>query len=538
MLAHILKKDISLLWPLAALVAALHLCAAIPRHLLDLGNRSMQLALIADLMAMASLLGVVVVVVVAMHQDAVPGVRQDWLTRPIRRGDLILAKVCFVVLMVQGPLWLVDVGAALTDGFSFPGACVAASGRSLAVFCEVALPAMLVGVITRSFIEAFVVAAVGLVIYMLCFQVILAMLLGVRATVATSGMGWMFDATFYTTAVVGAAIVLCVQFFGRRTSLSRWLVGAGGAATIACAFIPWHFAFALQQALSPEPTAAQSVALSFDPQLGRYQLPRGAAPNVTAALYVPLRATGVPEGASVLMDYADVRITGLDGTVLYRGRSSISIDGLGSILDAQFEIRPGQQSDHQPPLYQRLYLPPAVIAKLGNRPVKIAIDYSLTLFKPRGIFSVPAVGAHEVLQGMGRCATQIDPEGDDVQIGCLSTSRQPSCFTAYLEYPATGLRNPEFHYCMPAYAPPIFAQIFPDAIKRIGGELRFFDRSGMVQYPIDGPMLANARLAIQTFAPRDHFTRHVDIPIVRLLDLSGVASALSESPRPRMSPGT
>jgi len=290
--------------------------------------------------------------------------------------------------------------------------------------------------------------------------------------------------------------------------------------------------------LSAEPTAAQSVVLTFDAQRGRYQLPRGAAPNATAALYFPLRATGVPEGANVLLDYADVRITGLDGTLLYRGRSSISIDGLGSILDAQFEIRPGQQSDHQTPLYQRLYLPPAVIANLGNRPVKIAIDYSLTLFEPMGTFSVPAVGAHEVLQGMGRCTTQIDQEGDDVQIGCLSTNRQPSCFTAYLEYPATGVRNPEFHYCVPAYAPPIFGQIFPDAIKRIGGELRFFDRSGMVQYPIDGPMLANARLEIQTFAPRDHFTRHVASPVVRLLDLSGMASPTSESPRPQMSPRT
>ncbi len=492
----------------------------------------MQLALIADLISLASLLGLVVVVVVLLHLDAVPGVRQDWLTRPIRRADLILAKLCFVLLMVQGPLWLVDVGTALADGFSVPAACAAACGRGLAVFCEFALPAMLVGVITRSFIEAFVVAAVGLVIYMLCFQVILAMLLGVKATVLTSGLGWMFDATFYTAAVVGATIVLCIQYFRRRTSLSRWLVGAGGAATIACAFVPWHFAFAVQRVLSPEPTVAQSFELNFDPQLGRFQWPRGAAPNVTVALYVPLRATGVPDGASVLLDYADVRISGLDGKLLYRGRSSISIDGLGSIFDTEFEIRTDQQSEHHPPLYQRLYLPAAVIAQLGNRPVKIGIDYSLTLFKPAGSFSVPAVGAHEVLEDLGRCATQIDPEGADVQIGCLSTRRQPSCFTAYLEYPATGLRNPEFHSCTPDYSPSFFAQLWPDAIKRAGGELRFLDRSGMFHYPIDGSKLADSRLAIQTYSPVDHFIRHVDMPVVRLSDLSGVASVATDPAPP------
>jgi hypothetical protein len=531
MVPHILKKDIRLLWPLAALVAALHLCAAIPRHLQDLGNHSGQLALIADLMSLASLLGVVVVVVVAMHQDAVPGVRQDWLTRPIRRGDLILAKLCFVLLMVLGPLWLVDLGTALVDGFSIPAACVAASGRGLAVLCEFALPAMLVGVITRSFIEAFVVAAIGLVVYMLCFQVILSMLLGVKATVLTSGLSWMFDATFYTAALAGTAIVLCVQYFRRRTNLSRWLVGAGGAATIACAFIPWRLAFGVQQVLSPQPTGAQSIQLSFDPQLGRYRWPRGAAPNVTTALYVPLRAAGVPQGASVLMDYADVRIIGLDGKVLYQGRSSISIDGLGSIFDTEFEIRNDQQSDDHSPLYQRLYLPAAVIAQLGDRPVRIGIDYSLTLFKPWATSSVPAVGAHEVLKDLGHCATQIDAEGDDVRIGCLSTSPQPSCFTAYLQYPATGLRNPEIHSCIPEYSPTFFAQLWPDAIKRSSGELRFFDRSGMFHYPIDGSKLADSQLTIQTYIPVDHFTRHVDMPVVRLADLLGVASVATD-PQP------
>src|SRR2546423_5869145 len=38
-----------------------------------------------------------------VHVEAIPGVRQDWLVRPIRRGNLLLEKFLFVVLMVGGP---------------------------------------------------------------------------------------------------------------------------------------------------------------------------------------------------------------------------------------------------------------------------------------------------------------------------------------------------------------------------------------------------------------------------------------------------
>jgi hypothetical protein len=45
----------------------------------------------------------------------------------------------------------------------------------------------------------------------------------------------------------------------------------------------------------------------------------------------------------------------------------------------------------------------------------------------------------------------------------------------------------------------------------------------MVRYPVDGSKLAAAKLVITTFEPRDHFTRHVDTPVVRLADLAGLA---------------
>jgi hypothetical protein len=242
-------------------------------------------------------------------------------------------------------------------------------------------------------------------------------------------------------------------------------------------------------------------------------------------LHVPLRVSDIPADSSVLMDRADIRITGLDGTTLYEGKSTISFDGRGSTFDGRFEVRAGRNDGRVHSVDQRIYLPADVYARLAQRQVRMAIDYSLTLFGPAGTYSLPAMSsARQPLSGLGLCSTGIDAEGDDVMVGCWSTARQPSCVSAYLEQPSTGLKNPESHFCIPDYAPALIAQFWPDPIHRMGGEVRFFDRTGMVRFPVDGAKLATATVNIKTYDARDHFTRHIDTPVIRLADLTGLAA--------------
>jgi hypothetical protein len=467
--------------------------------------------------------------VVAIHQDPIPGVRQDWLIRPIRHRDMAFAKVLFVLLMVQLPLWFVDVATALTDGFALPAAGLAAATRNFGVLCQFALPAMMIGAVTRTFVEAFLVSAVLLVTYVALFLVVLSMMLGIKGTVTETGAVWIFNGALELAALIGTVLILGLQYSGRRTVLARSLIGVGGALVIAVAFMPWRVAFAMQTALSPEPGVARRIAVAFDPQAGRYRLPPGA-PAVTQALLLPLRFSDLPANSVVLMDRADVRITGLDGTTLYQSKSNISVDGLGSMQDAQFNLWAGPNDGPSQVIYQRIYLPSATFGRLINGKARMSIDYSLTLFGLSHSLAIPATGARETLPSLGRCATGIDAEGDDVSIRCLSTTRRPSCYSVYLANPAIGLRNPEVHGCLPDYSPPWIDQIWPDAIHRAGGEVQFFDRSGMVHFPVDGSKLADAKLMITTYEPSEHFTRHIDTPVVRLADLVAVAATAAPAP--------
>ena len=138
--------------------------AAIPQHLLDHGIRTSQLAMLGELLPGFALLGVMVTVVLAMHQDPIPGARQDWLVRPIRRMDLAAAKLLFVLLMVQAPLLVVDGRRA---GRWFP-ALPQQSPRPPHVHHDprrFALPAAVLGAVTRSTAEAIIVAIVAWILF-------------------------------------------------------------------------------------------------------------------------------------------------------------------------------------------------------------------------------------------------------------------------------------------------------------------------------------------------------------------------------------
>src|SRR5256885_6140203 len=62
-----------------------------------------------------------------VHVEAIPGVRQDWLVRPIRRGNLLLEKFLFVVLVVEGPIFAANLFQGLANGFSWPSTLLSAT---------------------------------------------------------------------------------------------------------------------------------------------------------------------------------------------------------------------------------------------------------------------------------------------------------------------------------------------------------------------------------------------------------------------------
>src|SRR5689334_19378146 len=102
MIWHIFKKDLRLLWRLALGLASVQCLETLLIYESDMGVPN--LAQMFRVLDAITLLGGGLLIAAAVHQDAIPGVRQDWLVRPIRRVDLLAAKLLFVVLMVGLPV--------------------------------------------------------------------------------------------------------------------------------------------------------------------------------------------------------------------------------------------------------------------------------------------------------------------------------------------------------------------------------------------------------------------------------------------------
>lgn len=539
MVWHIFEKDVRLLWPFILGAAGIQFAFAGVRYMLDHGPVADAEALytLYELLLPATVLSAGLLIATAVHQDAVPGVRQDWLVRPVRRTDLLLAKLLFVLVMAQGPILLADTFQALANGFPLGQSLASAATRGLLLLGFLSLPVAAFASLTRNLTEG-IIGAVLVSVGIGVSEQLLAISRSLQPTTTRTGLQWI--ALLSVTAVLwlGATIILTLQYFKRETTLSRWITVGILALAFSARFIPWHFAFGLEQRLSTVPGAGRPIVPTYEPRLGKFRLPEGMGPGSgeqASIVYLPTHFIGLPDDGVVNVDRSQVRLLAADGKVLYTGGGDallIRKEGhqgpvhftMGS-PDLRFvrEIKTNDLSvpqDGEAWIYQGIAFPRGLYAHIKDQPLRLTIDYSLTLLQGN-LSTIPALGAVQVLPDLGRCTTEMDDEGDDIQLHCMQAGHAPSCASAFLEHVPSGRKNPTAFSCSPNYAP-FLVQFVPDGISRFGGEIRFHDLSGLAKYPVDVSELPKSRLVIRDYQAQDHFTRRLIIPEIRLSDWESV----------------
>jgi hypothetical protein len=414
MVWHIFRKDLKLLWRMVLGVALINLLhRAILSSVGPFGSGGVSsLVVLSGMLGTVSLLATGVLIVMAVQEDAIPGLTQDWLVRPIRRRDLLLGKVLFVALMVQGPIFLIEVGQCLAAGFPIGPSLTAPLSRSVWMFLAIDLPVLAFATLTRSLTQA-AGAAIAMVVGLLLFTVAALFYLNVAFDTI-----WIIDSAQVAWGLGGVSVVLALQYYRRRTSRARLVYGAAALVWLFVEFLPWQPAFAIEKRLSPQPTAANAVRIAFDPDLGKLRGPSPAMgharglPTADVALWVPLRNAGVGEGQMLAADRLSVRVTRPGGTAIYLG------DEVGSrfILEAE-------NTGHE-----LIWAPEGIYNRLKDQPVTLEIDYSLTLLQAGPARAIPAAGGDQWIEDVGRCATRTSAGGGQVDLGCLAPGNPP-CVT-------------------------------------------------------------------------------------------------------------
>jgi hypothetical protein len=515
---HILKKDWKLLWPFVAALGILHGLAALARfnarHFLNFPSVPVSLL---------QLLGTATLIVLVVHQDPIPGVRQDWLVRPIPRRDLLLAKLLFVVLLVQGPWWIADLLQGLANGFPVRQSAAAATACAAWVLLTLTLPVLAFATLTATMTET-LVAALGVFAVLVAFLVVPGQV-GATRPAALTGFAWVTALERESLLLVAAAGVLTLQYRRRRTGTARALFAAMLIVGLSVAFLPWHATFRLEQLLTASSRSDDSVTIAFAPSAGRFRPPMGqglddvvekpgfgqadvAAENQrrraegARTVFIPVRLAGLVQDSRLLADRSEITITTRDRRVVHQGAGN------------DLELRP---TDAETTIHQGVRVPGAIYGRVKTEPVDVALDYWFTTFQASATYTLPAQDGDRRLPGIGWCVTKVDDAGTRVQLGCMQPGERPSCLAVVLEHTPTGQRNPEVSLCAPDYSP-YPGHVLPDALARFGGRLPFYDPSGLVRFPVGGPQLSESRVVITDFRPTSHFVRRVLIPAVRLED--------------------
>ncbi len=504
---HIVSKDWRQLWPFVTLVAAVQAADVAVQIALGHFGDPPALAVVGQVLPGVVWLVIALLIAAAVHQDVLPGVTQDWLARPIRRRDLLQAKVLFVVIAVHVPMFLADLTHGVSEGFVLRESASAAAVHTGLVMFVLDVPMFALATVTRSAIEMLVGVVAMWMVVLLGVGVGVAARGGAPPPFASTGMQWMTPAFWSLVAGMAAFVVVPLQYFRRATRQARLVVAGAVIVAPMLSFSSWSAAFGLQQQLSPDLSLARSIGISFDPATRTALLDGAEAATHTTLL--PLRISGAEPDSIVASDRAIIRLADASRTVLFVGPTT------GGRPRDDFRVRVGSTGEAY--ARQRVVLPESVYARVRSASVRAEVDYSLTLFQRDATATVAAANGSARLTAFGWCRTRVDGDGDEIEVGCLAMGPAPTCLAATLQDSMTGSRNPEHLACEPDYTPSRI-RLFPGVMARFGGGVRFRDPQGLYRFPVDGSRVATAQVRLTSYRPAAHFTRHVVIPEIRPAD--------------------
>ena len=530
MITHIVRKDWKLLWPLVLLVTALQILLGWLSFRSGFLPEDVIARTLVRTLDVAWYVGIIALVAAAVHQDPIPGISQDWLIRPVLRRDLLFAKVLFVAAAILLPMLVVDLLNARGAGFTLSQALGPAAVKEIYVLLTLIVPLLALASVTENWPQILIGSAVLLVLFALCLIAASFAIGPGRCPTCGTGLRWIQSLIEHGAVLLGALLILRLQYFNRQTSRARTLIVVG-VMLFAFAQLPWNLAFAIQQRFSVAPGEAAPVTVSFDTTADWAALaPSHKAPELSAAraarallagnsddaaefvrrraliesvpvpFELPLRVTGMPRDALLYVDRSEVRLVTVDGRVLYDSAGVSELAGL--------EMASADGASHQ-----TIYLPAALYRQWSQVPVRLEVTYSLALLELSATYSMPAPAGELRSAELGRCQSHLKADASEINLRCKQVGRGPPCFKVVLEGPS-GERNPESQDCSPDYRP--FAALLSSSLTYYGIDVPVRDTTGVVQYPVATAQIPESRLIMTTYSVRDHFARTVITPNVEL----------------------
>jgi hypothetical protein len=373
------------------------------------------------------LIAAIYLVVMTMHQEKLPGDRQYWLTRPISRGSLFLAKAIFVVVFLNLPVFAGNMAAILANGLSPVTYFVPLIAKQVFLTTILILPVMALASVTRDLTQ-FVIGLFAM------FALLLVSMLAFPAFPASTnwgGFSWILSSAIALIMMTASLAVLALQYRQRRTAASRAIaIVAGLVCTAAPGLGLWHAAFQLQHG-APPPTlqlvfdASRDLVLDRNvPDNGRY-----------VPIVLPVRLSGLSVSAAALSERIAVHIRSGNVSVWDSGW----IDSGGTYrLEGDKTLLPQDGA-----YWQSFFLDRAVYERIKDAPVDLRTSTAFTLLSGATTTRLTTPTREAFVPAFGYCTTAANDFGGNTIDGvvvaqCLAPFRLPQWSALYVQSRRTG----------------------------------------------------------------------------------------------------
>ena len=319
----------------------------------------------------------------AAQAESLVGDRQFWVTRPYEWKKLLAAKLLFVVVFVNVPLFILQVFLLLKAGFLLASHLSGLLWLQLLWILILILPVATLATVTKS-IGQFMLAILSVLLYFAILFPALEKLVPPAASVPVENPipGWL-----ELLAVVGAGLTVVLwQYARRRTAQSRvLLLGAAVAAPVIMLVTPYRIL--IERTYRPATTRQQlPVQLVFDPaKLGSREGNRPEKNKVRVR--IPLLVSGIEDG-----DIVDI------------GGSTVSIQPPAGRPWSSGWHRSGVLLPHRQHDQEDVTIDEGFFERVKSVPVKIRVSFALAPAHTREMVRVVAQATQFAMPGEGRCS--------------------------------------------------------------------------------------------------------------------------------------
>jgi hypothetical protein len=409
---HIFKKDVRHLWfeiaVVTTLVAAFTFTGA--RRALWLAdpvtNRIAAWTLVMILLPLAwwTLIARVI------HDDALPGDSQFWITRPYSWKSLLGAKVLFILAFINLPMLLADGVIVHAYGLPFWAELPGLFWSQVLLAMVFVLPIAALSALTSGFVHLIFAVltpcVIALGVAIVAPEVVLGGFLG--------GSDWV--KTYYALLVisVAASAILVWQYSMRNTAAARSVaVAAGILAVLGMTLIPWSAAFRIQSWLSKQRVDQSLAQVGFDS--GNRWLTRAVIEQADRVrIELPVNITELPPGVIAKPEGFSVQLQASDGTIREADQLPLRV---ASKMGQAFSLQASVDG--------------AFYRKVKDEPMKVRASLYMTLFGNQKTVSVPFGDRSVPVAGVGVCSASGGANRQSYFLICSSAFRFPPVLVSY-----------------------------------------------------------------------------------------------------------